>query len=114
MRENSATTAKQRSGLLSVVLPAYNEEATLFKTAKVIPSILDSAGIPFEIVFVSDGSKDGTWDEICAAAAGIPESAVSGFRETSARKLLFLRALRRLRENARPSWTAICSIRRKS
>ena len=72
MRENSATTAKQRSGLLSVVLPAYNEEATLFKTAKVIPSILDAAGIPFEIVFVSDGSKDGTWDEICAAAAGDP------------------------------------------
>lgn len=69
MHEHSATEAKQRSGLLSIVLPAYNEEATLFKTAEVIPSILDAAGIPFEIVFVSDGSKDRTWDEICAAAA---------------------------------------------
>src|SRR5271157_3498355 len=43
---------------LSVVIPVYNEEAvlpTLF--ARVYPA-LDALKIPFEIVFVNDGSKD--------------------------------------------------------
>jgi undecaprenyl-phosphate 4-deoxy-4-formamido-L-arabinose transferase len=43
---------------LSVVIPVYNEEAvlpTLF--ARLYPT-LDALGIPFEIVFVNDGSRD--------------------------------------------------------
>lgn len=50
--------------MLSVVLPAYNEEKMIQKAADTISSILSDAGIPFEIVFVNDGSKDCTWNEI--------------------------------------------------
>lgn len=53
--------------MLSVVIPAYNEEAVLPKTSKVIPAILEKADIPYEILFVCDGSRDGTWEAICAA-----------------------------------------------
>lgn len=50
--------------MLSVVLPAYNEEKMLEKAAKVISSILEEAGILYELIFVDDGSKDNTWSEI--------------------------------------------------
>lgn len=50
--------------MLSVVLPAYNEENMLRKAATVISSILEEAAIQYELVFVNDGSKDNTWTEI--------------------------------------------------
>lgn len=50
--------------LLSVVLPAYNEEKMICRAAETIGKILDDAGIVYEIVFVDDGSKDKTWEEI--------------------------------------------------
>ncbi|MCI5900530.1 MAG: glycosyltransferase family 2 protein [Lachnospiraceae bacterium] len=39
------------------------------KTADTVAGILTEAGIPFEIVFVNDGSRDHTWDQIEKAAA---------------------------------------------
>lgn len=54
---------------LSVVLPAYNEEAMLPKTVKVLGEILEKEQIDYEIVFVDDGSKDMTWSEIRKAAS---------------------------------------------
>ena len=55
--------------MLSVILPAYNEEEMLPTAAKTIASILRDAGIDYELVFVDDGSRDGTWNAICAARA---------------------------------------------
>jgi len=55
---------------LSVVLPAYNEEAMLPKTVKVLGSLLEKEKIDYELVFVDDGSKDLTWSEIQTAHAG--------------------------------------------
>ena len=45
---------------LSVVLPAYNEEQMIEKTANVITGLLRKENIPYEIVFVNDGSSDDT------------------------------------------------------
>ncbi len=43
---------------LSVVIPVYNEEAGLTKLfARTYPA-LDALGIPYEILFVNDGSRD--------------------------------------------------------
>ena len=55
--------------VLSVVLPAYNEEAMLPKAAVVLPRVLEEAGITYELVFVDDGSRDLTWQKITEAAA---------------------------------------------
>ena len=54
--------------VLSVVLPAYNEEEMLTKSADTIGKILTSAGISYELVYVDDGSKDDTWKKIEEAA----------------------------------------------
>jgi dolichol-phosphate mannosyltransferase len=50
--------------MLSVILPSYNEERMIKKAASRIGEILAGADIPYEIVFVNDGSTDGTWREI--------------------------------------------------
>ncbi|MCF0132995.1 MAG: glycosyltransferase family 2 protein [Blautia sp.] len=55
--------------LLSVVLPAYNEEKMIKKAVAVIGDVLSKEGIHYEIVLVNDGSKDHTWEEIEEVAA---------------------------------------------
>lgn len=54
--------------LLSVILPAYNEEKMIEKARDTLGRILSEQDIPYEIVFVDDGSKDQTWAEIEKAA----------------------------------------------
>ncbi len=54
--------------LLSIVLPAYNEEENIVNTAGVLSGLLEEQGIDYELLFVSDGSRDGTFSEICRAA----------------------------------------------
>ena len=63
----------QRSGLLSVVLPSYNEEASIPRAADTITAILIDADIPHELVFVDDGSRDRTWTVIQEQAGRHPQ-----------------------------------------
>lgn len=50
--------------LLSVIIPAYNEEGMVEKSAETIVNILEQAGILYEIIYVNDGSDDTTWEKI--------------------------------------------------
>lgn len=54
----------QNKKLLSVIIPAYNEQDMINQTFTTVKSILDGAGIPFEILFIDDGSKDLTYPNI--------------------------------------------------
>ena len=54
--------------MLSVVIPAYNEQEMVPVAAEQISAILDAAQIENELIFVDDGSKDTTWAQIKAAA----------------------------------------------
>lgn len=58
--------------LLSIVLPAYNEEQNIANTAAVLSKLLEENGIDYELVFISDGSVDGTFSEILKAAESNP------------------------------------------
>ena len=58
--------------MISVIIPAYNEEGMITKTAETISAILASAAIDHELIFVNDGSKDSTWDKIQEAAGKNP------------------------------------------
>jgi dolichol-phosphate mannosyltransferase len=58
--------------MLSVILPAYNEEKMIGKAADTISGILSKAEIEFELIFVNDGSKDNTWTCIEREAARNP------------------------------------------
>ncbi len=54
--------------MLSIILPAYNEKQSIERTIEAISGILEKAEIPFELVLISDGSTDGTYEEICRFA----------------------------------------------
>lgn len=51
--------------MLSVIIPAYNEEKMIPKTVSTIRGLLVEANIDFELLFINDGSKDDTWNVIC-------------------------------------------------
>lgn len=53
---------------LSVIIPSYNEEANIERTAKTISEILTNEQIEYELLFVSDGSKDKTYELVCELA----------------------------------------------
>ena len=64
--------------MLSIVIPAYNEEKMILKTTEVVSGIMEREKIPFELVFVNDGSKDQTWEMIEKVAE--KNSHVTGIR----------------------------------
>ena len=58
--------------MLSIILPSYNEGKNISKASGVISELLASNNIPYELIFVDDGSKDDTWNEIEKASKGNP------------------------------------------
>ncbi len=64
MTEGKQKERAENMGLLSVILPAYNEEKMIARAAETVGKILSDAEILYEIVFVDDGSKDNTWKRI--------------------------------------------------
>ena len=57
-----------KNSLLSIVIPAFNEEENILNTAKVVQNIMEEAQIPYEIIFVSDGSTDSTFQKVAELA----------------------------------------------
>ncbi|MDO4943549.1 MAG: glycosyltransferase family 2 protein [Lachnospiraceae bacterium] len=54
--------------MLSVVVPAFNEEDMVCRAANAISDQLIQAGIDYELLFIDDGSTDTTWVQICEYA----------------------------------------------
>jgi undecaprenyl-phosphate 4-deoxy-4-formamido-L-arabinose transferase len=49
---------------VSLVVPVYNEERTVEEVYRQALTALESMGRPYEIIFVDDGSSDGTWQTL--------------------------------------------------
>ena len=82
--------------MLSVIVPAYNEEQTAVWTAEKLGKILSEAEIPYELIFVDDGSKDHTWQAI-GLAHSLDAHVRGAFRAISARRRRSSLAWRRRR-----------------
>ncbi len=63
----------QNGKLLSVIIPSYNEQDMISTTFQTVKEILDKSRIPFEIIFIDDGSKDLTYENIVNLSQGHPE-----------------------------------------
>ncbi len=61
---------------VSVVLPVFNEEGNLPRLMEELLPVVRSLGQPFEIVFVDDGSSDGSPGVLRRLAAAHPEVVV--------------------------------------
>ena len=49
---------------MSIILPAYNEEKNIALIYETLKDLLEEKYIPFELLFINDGSTDRTWAEI--------------------------------------------------
>jgi len=54
---------------VSVIIPAYNEEAAVAKEVDAIHQVLGPQNIPYEVIVVDDGSEDRTAEEAAKAQA---------------------------------------------
>lgn len=57
---------------ISVVIPLYNEEGSLKKLIDWIHEVMNREGYSFEIIFIDDGSTDGSWNIIRSQAEEKP------------------------------------------
>ncbi|MFM9106494.1 MAG: glycosyltransferase family 2 protein [Chloroflexota bacterium] len=60
----SAVVSPERGPVVrgvSVVVPVYNEEGNLRELHRRVTGVLERTGLPFEIIVVDDGSRDGGW-----------------------------------------------------
>jgi glycosyltransferase involved in cell wall biosynthesis len=73
-------TAAAQVPFFSVVVPVYNEEGNLPELHRRLVATLEGTGRSFEIVFVDDGSRDGSY----ATMERLFQTDGRGFRATSA------------------------------
>jgi glycosyltransferase involved in cell wall biosynthesis len=64
--------------MISVVIPVYNEQDSLAVLHEELARVAQSADLSFEILFVDDGSSDGSWDVIRSLA--VKHADVHGIR----------------------------------
>ena len=72
----SGREARPTPRLISVVVPAFNEEAGLARLLARLRPVLEGLGIDWEVIFVDDGSSDGTRDTLKACTRATPVSRV--------------------------------------
>lgn len=58
---------------ISIVIPLYNEEESLIELHSWIKRVMDAHAFSYEILFVDDGSRDGSWDMVKKLAQSNPE-----------------------------------------
>lgn len=65
---------------LSVIIPLFNEEESVEELYRELAATLDGLGRSYEVLFVDDGSADGTVERLRQAAAGDPHVRIIRFR----------------------------------
>lgn len=68
---------------LSVVIPAFNEEANVEACYRELVPILEGLGRPFEVIAVDDGSTDRTFEILAELAAADPRLRLIRFRRNA-------------------------------
>lgn len=71
VRPSDSDPALPALHLLSIVIPARDEEGCIGSTVEALHAELSQAGVPHEIVVVDDGSRDRTWAIL--SAISLPE-----------------------------------------
>lgn len=72
MEKSAAAMEAKNMPVLSIVLPSYNEQKNISNTAAILSRLLEKEQIDYELIFISDGSADGTFQAVCEASARNP------------------------------------------
>lgn len=65
---------------ISVIIPVYNEELNVAESYNEITGVLSRMGRTYELIYIDDGSRDSTVDNLLAAASGDTSLRVVKFR----------------------------------
>lgn len=74
-----ATTPASKD-LVSITVPVFNEAGAIVELYEATRRVMDNLGRPWEIIFVNDGSTDGTDIKLDEIAAADPRARVVHFR----------------------------------
>ena len=66
---------------LSIIVPAFNEEKSVPRMVEEISAAVDRLNIEYEVIFVDDGSRDGTFEALKEARRTHPRIKVIRFRK---------------------------------
>lgn len=66
--------------LVSVIIPLFNEVENVEPLCAALTESLADLGRPFEVIFVDDGSTDGTAEKLALAIEGSPEFKMISFK----------------------------------
>ena len=58
---------------ISVVIPLYNEEESIGELFEWIERVMDAHRFTYEVIFISDGSTDRSWDIVCGLHSKKPD-----------------------------------------
>jgi len=83
---------------LSIIVPVFNEEQSLVPLCSQLTAVLSKLGKSFEIIFINDGSSDGSYAALCRLAQADPRVKVINLRRNFGlifqdQKLLFDRSV---------------------
>ena len=79
-RRKSAKSSSDRTPFVSIVVPLYNEEESLRELHEIIAGVMKRMGKSFELIFVDDGSTDGSYSVLKELHADHREVKVIRFR----------------------------------
>ena len=74
------SNAHKLTGLVSITVPVFNESGAIEALYESTRKVLGQLGRPWELIFVNDGSTDGSDEKLDAIAARDPHVRVVHFR----------------------------------
>jgi glycosyltransferase involved in cell wall biosynthesis len=66
----------QDKSLLSVVIPSYNEQASIHETHRRLTTVLSATNVNYELIFINDGSLDSTLEVLRELRKHDPQIAI--------------------------------------
>ncbi|MFV0337639.1 MAG: glycosyltransferase family 2 protein [Chthoniobacterales bacterium] len=67
--------------MISITIPVYNEKEAVGRLAEKVREVMQKLGQPWEVIFVNDGSQDGSAELLDKLSAKYPEVKVVHFRK---------------------------------
>jgi glycosyltransferase involved in cell wall biosynthesis len=99
-RPNSLAHEISSAGLLSIIVPAFNEQEVLPAFHERLSPVLDSLGMESEVIYVNDGSRDGTLQVMRELRAGDHRVAVLDLSRNFGKEVAMTAGLEHARGNA--------------